>query len=251
MTGCFESYSRYYDLLYQDKDYLSEALYVDQLARRYGSGGKLMLELGCGTGSHAVHFADLGYRIRAIDRSEEMIEQARSRHGVSGIAFDVADIASFESEERYDVVASLFHVASYQITNEQLSQYLAAASRHLAPEGVFIFDFWYGPAVLTERPSVRVKRAENEELRVLRAAEPELDSLRNVVCVRYEVLIEEKHAGSWHRVEEEHRMRYFSIPELAYFVENVGMAALHWEEWMSGASPSEHTWGVCAVCTAR
>ena len=48
----------------------------------------------------------------------------------------------------------------------------STAAKHLKPNGVFIFDFWYGPGVLTDPPVVRLKRLENEEIEVLRIAEP-------------------------------------------------------------------------------
>lgn len=213
--------------------------------------GKTMLELGCGTSSHARHFENLGYQITAIDVSEEMIRQAREKHVDSDISFEVCDVGNYSSNERYDVVVSLFHVASYQISNESFERYLNTASTHLNKDGVFIFDFWYGPAVLTEKPSVRVKRAEDQDLRVLRTAEPEVDTLENTVTVRYEVLIEDKSTGRFDRVNEEHRMRYFFIPELTCFLDHSGMEAVHWEEWMTGAAPSEQSWGVCAVCKPR
>ena len=46
-------------------------------------------------------------------------------------------------------------------TNADLLAAFATAREHLNPGGVFIFDCWYGPAVLAERPSVRIKRMED------------------------------------------------------------------------------------------
>ncbi len=250
MGECFGSYSRYYDLLYRDKDYRAEARYVHNLICEHGGEGKRMLELGCGTGSHARHFADLGYSITAIDMSEEMIRQARENHADSGIIFEVCDVGSFSSHEKYDAIVSLFHVASYQISNERFERYLNTVAHHLNEDGVFIFDFWYGPAVLTEKPSVRVKRAEDQDLRVLRTAEPEVNTLENSVTVHYEVLIEDKCTGRLDRVNEEHHMRYFFIPELTFFLRKSGLEPVKWGEWMTGAAPSANTWGVCCVCQA-
>ena len=45
--------------------------------------------------------------------------------------------------------------------------YLATARSLVAPGGIFIFDFWYGPAVLADPPAVRIKRLENERMKVL------------------------------------------------------------------------------------
>ncbi len=102
-------------------------------------------------------------------------------------------------------------MASYQISNERFERYLNTAASHLNENGVFIFDFWYGPAILTEKPSVRVKHAEDQDLRVLRTAEPEINTLENSVTVCYEVLVEDEFTGRLDRVNEEHHMRYFFI----------------------------------------
>jgi len=56
----FENYARYYDLLYHDKDYNAEAKFVHQLLQIHAPETRSILELGCGTGSHAVLLAELG-----------------------------------------------------------------------------------------------------------------------------------------------------------------------------------------------
>ena len=48
---------------------------------------------------------------------------------------------------------------------------------------------------LNERPSVRVKRVEDENTRLTRIAEPELDVNAGVVTVRYSMLAESKVDG--------------------------------------------------------
>jgi hypothetical protein len=46
----FKAYSRYYDLLYSDKDYESEVKYILHLLKRNGVTKGNILELGSGTG---------------------------------------------------------------------------------------------------------------------------------------------------------------------------------------------------------
>jgi len=49
----FNDYARYYDLLYQDKDYQAEADYVAGLMKRFHLEARSILKLGSGTGIHA------------------------------------------------------------------------------------------------------------------------------------------------------------------------------------------------------
>ena len=45
----FNAYSRYYDLLYRDKDYVAEAEYIADLLEQFGVSGKRLLEFGSGS----------------------------------------------------------------------------------------------------------------------------------------------------------------------------------------------------------
>jgi 2-polyprenyl-3-methyl-5-hydroxy-6-metoxy-1,4-benzoquinol methylase len=65
----FEDYVAYYDLLYQDKDYAREAEFVHRLIQDEMPGAVSILDLGCGTGTHAAIFAEMGYSVHGIDHS--------------------------------------------------------------------------------------------------------------------------------------------------------------------------------------
>ena len=75
----FDAYSRYYDLLYRDKDYAAEAQYVAGALRRHAPQAKRLLELGCGTGGHAEHLARAGYAVDGFDVSDTMLARAAAR----------------------------------------------------------------------------------------------------------------------------------------------------------------------------
>ena len=72
----FGAYSRYYDLLYRDKDYAGEAAYVHGLIERYRPGSVSILDLGCGTGRHDFCLAELGHELTGVDLSHEMLAVA-------------------------------------------------------------------------------------------------------------------------------------------------------------------------------
>lgn len=116
-TMVFKDYAKYYNLLYSDKDYKKETDYIESLIRRYlPDNNNLVLDAGCGTGKHAILLAERGYHVTGIDRSEEMIGIADENRNDNS-DFHVMDITHFELDTRFDVVISLFHVASYQTSN--------------------------------------------------------------------------------------------------------------------------------------
>jgi SAM-dependent methyltransferase len=253
MSDPFGLYSRYYDLLYGDKDYAGETEYIRSLIARFSDDANQILELGCGTGKHACLLAQAGFDVTGVERSNEMLSSAKARAAdpdqtsPGHVRIVPADARSVRIDRRFDCVLSLFHVVSYQTSNEDVAAMFETAAAHLDPGGVFLFDVWYGPAVLSLSPSVRVKRMENASTEVLRIAEPSVDFQRNVVDVDYTVIITDKTQGRVDKFIETHRMRYFFIPELALFARSAGFEILHSQQWMDSHTPSSSTWGVAFI----
>jgi SAM-dependent methyltransferase len=245
----FEVYAQYYDEAYSDKDYVSEAKFVDHLVQQVEPGAKSILDLGCGTGTHAFRLAEMGYTVHGVDKSLHMIEVAQRRRQQvpiemqQRVAFTHADIRKACLNARYDVVISLFHVFSYQITDDDVRLSLNTASQHLVPGGLLLFDFWYGPAVLRNPPQTRIKRIESEQFKMVRIAEPRLHPNDNLVDVEFLFFVRER-GLELREFGEKHRMRYFFLPELQLFLERAGFTPRHKLEWLTGNEPSTTSWSV-------
>ena len=252
----FGAYADYYDLLYRDKDYVGEAAHaVGRLRGSPGHPGQLrrILELGCGTGGHADALARMGYEVAGVDRSEPMLRRAESRRNAldeevrARLRFRHMDVRTCRLGESFDGVLSLFHVLSYQTSNSDVASMLATAAAHLRPGGPFFFDFWYGPAVLSEKPEVRTKTLRDGAIEVLRLAEPTLRENENRVDVRYTVSIR----GQAAPMVETHAMRYFFLPELEMVLAHAGFELVSAAEMGSGAPLCTRTWSASAVARKR
>ena len=249
----FDAYARYYDLLYTDKDYCGEAAFVDRLLRQHGSVGGELLELGCGTGKHAFELARRGWQVIGVDRSKEMVVQAQNRNLKSeeairkALSFQIGDVRTVRVGRQFDSVISLFHVLSYQTTNADLQAEIATAAMHLKSGGLFLFDFWYGPAVLTNLPEVRVKRIQGGDLEVTRIAEPELRTEVNQVTVNYHIFLRNRKTAEVSEVREAHHMRYLFLPELEMLLSANGLKMLTTGSWCSDRPAARDTWYVHAV----
>jgi|TARA_B100000315_G_scaffold187081_1_gene176639 SAM-dependent methyltransferase len=253
LTKVFDAYSEYYDLLYADKDYAQEAAYVAALINAQNSKAATILELGCGTGAHAEHLARLGFTVHGIDMSAGMLEKAALRQSsladdvAARLSFSLGDVRTASTSSTYDVVISLFHVMSYQNSNMDIQNALNTAAAHLASGGVFIFDYWYGPAVLTEQPQKRVKRLENDSTKVTRIAEPVMHYEANIVEVNYSVRVEEKSSGQVTQLTEKHPMRFLFLPEIEKFAEENFRQPQHLD-WLSHDSPPTHrSWSALSI----
>ncbi|MBK7972225.1 MAG: methyltransferase domain-containing protein [Deltaproteobacteria bacterium] len=155
-----ERYAALYDELYADKDYAAECRYLERLFARFGARRvRSVLSLGCGTGGHDLILARKGLRVTGVDRSPGMLAAYRAKAAAAGIVADVVhgDVRSVRLERRFDAVISMFAVIGYQVGDADLAGALATAAAHLAPCGLFVFDVWYGPAVLADPPRDRTK----------------------------------------------------------------------------------------------
>ncbi len=220
----FKDYAYYYNAFYQDKDYKAEAEQVDLLLKRYGDNISTIINYGCGTGRHDIELSKMGYHCTGIDMSQLMIDVAKenTEKESADIAFYVSDIRSFEPQRQYDAVISLFHVMSYQTKNQDILSAFQSARKALRQGGIFLFDAWYGPGVLSDKPCVRVKEVADEKNKLVRIARPIMHDKENVVDVCYEVFVIDKRTGQAETIEEVHNMRYFFRPELEILLQEAG-----------------------------
>ncbi|HEY5464288.1 MAG TPA: class I SAM-dependent methyltransferase [Hanamia sp.] len=240
------NYSRYYDLLYKDKDYKVESDYIIKLIRSLNPLAKNIIELGSGTGNHAAKFCKQDFTVTGLERSENMVLLANEK-AIEGFTSILADICDFNIEQKFDVAVSLFHVISYLTKNELLLSCFNNVNKYLNKGGIFIFDAWYTAAVYYEKPETRIKRLENEELKITRLAEPVINYNENIIDVNYEIIVENKTTKLTEVYKEKHPMRHFSIPEIALLAKQTGFGLLKTEEFLTGRPASEHTWAPCFI----
>ena len=111
---------------------------------------------------------------------------------------------------------------SYQNENTDVLLTFKSAREALDKDGIFLFDTWYGPGVLSDKPGIRVKEIENDEKKLIRIAKPIMYDIKNVVDVCYEIFVLDKKYGQIKQFKEVHSMRYFFRPELEYMLELSG-----------------------------
>jgi hypothetical protein len=116
--------------------------------------------------------------------------------------------------------------------------------KHLKSDGVFMFDIWYSPAVYHQKPETRIKRLEDHTIEIIRLAESKMELDKNVVEVNFDVIIKDKLTHTSESITEKHLMRHFSIPEIKILAAFAGFEVVLTEEFLTGNSPSEDTWGV-------
>lgn len=252
------TYASIYDALYREKNYAAEAQFALAQVRTIVPQAPLqILDLGCGTGLHAVQLAQVGISATGVDRSPDMVAIAEKRKELlseelrARLHFQVGDIRMIDFDHRYDAVLSLFHVISYMIMDDDLERTFQTARRHLNVGGAFLFDFWYGPAVVRDPPRQRVKTTSVGERYIQRRTIPELDRERRVVCVNYDIEIKNIASGETTRGQEQHFVRYFFLNELESKLVASRFELIRFGEWLTGSFPSDTTFGVYGLAKAK
>jgi ubiquinone/menaquinone biosynthesis C-methylase UbiE len=122
--------------------------------------GRNALDLGCGTGRHALWLAAAGATVTGVDFSEGMLAQARRKPGAEAIRFVVHDLhlpLPFAAE--FDLVVSglvLEHL-------RELGGFFAEAHRVLKPGGRAVVSAMH-PAMLLRGTQARFTDPESGEL---------------------------------------------------------------------------------------
>ena len=114
----YKELSRYYDLIYSQKDYEKEVETIKRLISKHQkSSGNDLLEVACGTGRHAQYLQD-DFDILATDANAEMLRVAR--RNAKGVDFRQSDMLNLNLGREFDVIICLFSSIGYVKTYANL-----------------------------------------------------------------------------------------------------------------------------------
>jgi SAM-dependent methyltransferase len=140
--------AEFYDLLYQrEKDYAAEAELLGSLIRNLHPAATTLLDVGCGTGSHARALIDAGFTVDGVDLEPAFVELARAK--CPDGTFWVGDMTALDVPNGYDVVTCLFSAIGYVQNELALRRAIAGMAAALNSGGVLIVDPWFEPGQLT------------------------------------------------------------------------------------------------------
>jgi SAM-dependent methyltransferase len=250
-----DAYAATYDTVYAEKNYDAECEAIGKLIAKFGRGEiRRLLDLGCGTGRHAVIFAQRGLDVTGVDRSGPMVARARERAKQQGLgtnpAFLTGDIRNFSGKQPFDVALMNFNVIGYMSSNDDALSALGSARRNLRRDGLLIADFWYGPAVVADPPGENTREFEGEDARVIRSSSGR--HLPDSQCCEISVRVTRlKGDRVIDEAVETHLVRYFFPLELELMLRTSGFRLMAFSGFPDfGAPASARNWSAAMVATA-
>ena len=112
---------------------------------RVAHAPRTVLDVACGTGTHLIEFAELGYRVAGTDLSEPMLEVARGLLGpdVPLVAGPFEDLPSGVTDlAPFDLVTCLFSSIAYVSSTKSLRRVLGDLAALVAPGGALVVEPW-------------------------------------------------------------------------------------------------------------
>lgn len=244
----FQKFADYYDTIYsKEKNYKKETRFLMKVIKKYSPiEVENILSLGCGTAAHEVILAKQGFKITGIDRSKEMLKIAKEKAEGEGldIAFKLADIEKFKINKKFDFAMAMYNVIDYLIKNESLEKALKNTAKSLKKGAIFVFDCRYGPAVLKSRPVDKTKKISEG---IIRKTKQKLEIEGEFIDINFEFL--EKRNKNWKTIaKENHKMRFWYLQELKYFLDKNGFKLIKVCNPMNlNSKISENNWNIFII----
>ena len=245
----YEALAAVYDRLNGEVDYAAFADFYEKCFARFGLPQRLLLDLGCGTGTLTRLLARRGYDMIGIDGSADMLSHALARKyeaGTDGVLFLQQDMRDFELYGTVGAVVSTLDCINYLTGEGELEKCFALVHNYLDPDGVFIFD--------VNTPH-KFKTVFADNAYVLESDgcycgwQNEYDE-KSGLCRFYLSVFTEEEDGRYTRTDEEQCERCYTKEALIRALEGAGFGDLQFFGNTDGraATDTDERWFVRAIC---
>lgn len=186
----YEGSAPYYDLIYSPiVDYEREADLLEGVFAQYaGRPVRRILDMGSGTGNHALILASHGYDVVGVDRNEAFVAAAKekARKRKDGPRFVVGDMRELEVEGRFDALISMFGAFGH-LPREKAAVALLRFHELLEPGGVLAFEWWNEPGARDGYQDWLDR--EEEGIRLIRLSKSSVDAKDHTLLIAFKYLV--------------------------------------------------------------
>lgn len=247
-----KDYAHYYDAFYHEKDYAAECDFLEKVFEKYRSKKiRSILDVGCGTGGHALELAKRGYSVVGVDASETMADvackKAKNLNNID-VSFHVSKMQDIDFDQKFDAVICMFNAVNYVTSDEGLDKTLHNFRKHLSDKGLLVFDFRNGITSLRSYSHVRTKWVTYNDKRLLRISETKLNAMEHLYDTTYTCLAF-KDDRIIQEFQDRHVVRYLFPREVKSLLKRNGLETVNMCKFLNLEIPAdENEWNIVAVC---
>lgn len=217
----------YYDLIYAEKEYKKEAMYIKELISRYKtSAGNELLDVACGTGNHINQLKN-DFLCTGVDIYEEMLHIAQKN--VDSVTFIKGDMTVIDLNRKFDAVICLFGSIGYVRTYKRLRKTLFNFADHTKPGGVVIVEPWLTKANFRE--GLPYMTVYDGDIKIARLSTSCIQNNMSIIDMHY--LIAEKNKKIKY-IAEKHELGLFDIDKTLTYMEEARLKAEFLEKGLTG-----------------
>ena len=211
-----------YDRLTNDVDYAGWVDFAQAILDREGLRPKTVADLACGTGSATKILVERGYRVTAVDLSEDMLTEAMDKCAdLENLpAFVHQNLAELRLPRAVDMAVCFLDSLDYILDPNDCAAAIRQTYRALNPGGIFIFDV-NTPEKLRAMDGQVFLDEDDDVYCVWRG---EFDEDTNICS--YGMDLFQREGEIWHRSFEEHQEYAYSIEQLKTYLKNAGFTQI-------------------------
>ncbi len=212
----FEDYAHKYDNEPFVQGTVGECDFIEQEVKRDKS--IKILDIGCGTGRHAIELAKRGYNVTGIDFSENQIKRAREKAQEAGVTIDfqIQDARNLPFDGEFDVAIMLCEGGfSLMETDEMNFEILKNATKALKNKGKLIFTTLNGLFPLFHSVNEFYESMQKEGQSQCKECSFDLMTFRD-----YNTAVIEDDSGN--KRELQCNERYYVPSEITWLLKNLG-----------------------------
>ena len=220
--NAYKNLASSYDRLTSDVDYKSWVEFAQAILKKEGLSPRTVADLACGTGSATRILAEQGYRVTAVDLSEEMLTEAMDKCAdlEEMPTFVHQNLAQLHLPRAVDMAVCFLDSLDYILDPADCERAICRTYRALNPGGIFIFDV-NTPEKLRAMDGQVFLDEDDDVYCVWRG---EFDEDTNICS--YGMDLFQREGEVWHRSFEEHREYAYSIEQLKGFLKKAGFTRI-------------------------
>ena len=153
--------SNYYHILYKNRNSSEASLLINNILNKIKPvKNAFFLDLGCGSGRHAIYLNKQGFYVDGLDLSKKSLTQAKQYENKK-MHFFHKDMRKLDFQNKYDVIINLFTSFGYfeeESDNKQVFKNISAALKN---KGYFVIDFLNSKQIKNNLKHNEVKKIDN------------------------------------------------------------------------------------------